>query len=208
MMTTCTFCYFVGSHSDVIKHSVTQHSNHPSFFLTCDACGGTYKKYDSFRKHVLRKHPKGTTDLNAAVSIAPGGSIANICEIADSSSHFHTAEKLEGQLVQQSASYILKMKSVYGLSQTCINDIIQHTNSITHTATAVTRERILGEITQDANIKEALDENMTDWNSVGTVDVFTGIDSKYEFHCCTCTIYLAISVTITKIEIKFLKLKL
>lgn len=128
---------------------------------------------------MLRKHPKPHSDTTPDVSFVPLGSVADVSEVCDSSSHFHKAQILEGQLMQQSASFILKLKSVYGLSQNCIDDIIQQTKSITQTATAVTRKRLLGEIKQDASVKAALDEKVTDCDTLGTVDVFTGVESSW-----------------------------
>jgi len=177
MTTTCSYCDYVGVPSEIIKHSVAEHSNHPSFFLSCDVCGATYKKYESFRKHIQRKHPKA--DTSSGVPAAFQGSITEIHDISGSVSHFENAERLESQLMQQSASYVLKLKSVYGLPQSCIDDIMHNTKLITETATAVTRERLLGEIEQDTTMKSILDEKVMDWNSVGTVDVFTGIESNW-----------------------------
>jgi len=179
MTSTCSYCDYVGLPTDIVRHSVAQHSNHPSFFLCCDACGATYKKYESFRKHVQRKHPKSDTDETSGIPAALEDSMGDANEISQSASHSENAEKLEEQLMQQSASYILKLKSVYGLSQSCIEDIMQHTKSITETVTAVTRERLLGEIEQDRSMKSVLDEKVMDWDSVGDVDVFTGIESSW-----------------------------
>jgi len=179
MTSTCSYCDYVGLPTDIVRHSVAQHSNHPSFFLCCDACGATYKKYESFRKHVQRKHPKSDTDETSGIPAALEDSMGDANEISQSASHSENAEKQEEQLMQQSASYILKLKSVYGLSQSCIEDIMQHTKSITETVTAVTRERLLGEIEQDRSMKSVLDEKVMDWDSVGDVDVFTGIESSW-----------------------------
>jgi len=93
--------------------------------------------------------------------------------------HFGRAELYEKQLCQQCAAYILRLKSFHGLSQSCINDIVQQTEGIVYSATSSTRERLLGEVKQDEVVKNVLDQQTADWSRVGDVPVFQGIDSSW-----------------------------
>jgi len=49
-------CSYVGNETDVNLHIVREHSHDPSFCITCKLCGGRWKKFDSYRKHITRKH--------------------------------------------------------------------------------------------------------------------------------------------------------
>ena len=176
-MKQCSFCDFQGF--DIIRHAVQQHSCHPCFFLTCDICGGTWKRYDAFRKHVSRKHPNSTpasAELPNYQDASADDTFGYQVPLPDSTDK---CEVLEKQLVEQSAAYILKLKSVHGVSQTCISDIIQQTNEIVKTATAFTREKLLAEAQQLDDVKESLEQTGINWSCVGDVQAFHGIETEW-----------------------------
>jgi hypothetical protein len=65
------------------------------------------------------------------------------------------------------------------VSQTCISDIIQQTNEIVKTATAFTWEKLLAEAKQSDGVKESLEQTGRNWNCVGDVQAFNGIETEW-----------------------------
>jgi hypothetical protein len=174
-MNKCSFCDFQGA--DVIKHAVQQHSSHPSFFLVCDVCGGTWKRYDAFRKHVSRKHPHSQ---QALADLTCDDICGDLSEIHDKLSDDSTrGDILAHKLQEQSAAYILRLKSLHSLSQSCISDIIQQTNEIVRTATTFTREKILEQAKQIQSVREAFNNDDMNWTNVGDLLPFQGIETEW-----------------------------
>jgi hypothetical protein len=146
-MNWCLFCDYLGN--DVTRHAIKHHSGHPFFFLVCNICGGMWKKYESFKKHVNRKHTclcdilpvvnfqNDLSDVGSPVSMA--------------ASHAERADILENQFAEQCSAYLLRLKSVHRLLQTCISDIIAQTNEIMQTATSFTREKVRDEAKVNTN---------------------------------------------------------
>lgn len=58
-MVKCSMCMFEGGDSlAVLKHIVKRHKNNPIFHVQCqfEGCASSYQKWDSYRKHLSRKH--------------------------------------------------------------------------------------------------------------------------------------------------------
>jgi hypothetical protein len=55
-MDKCQFCDFTHTRARVLIHMIRNHEHESKFTLSCNFCGASYNKYDSFRKHLYRKH--------------------------------------------------------------------------------------------------------------------------------------------------------
>ena len=152
-MSTCSFCScVVRSTAELEQHVVEVHSNHPQFTVTCRVCCKTWKNYDSFRKHVLRKHQQ-TQFSNAEVSNFNDASLPHSAQLSSQSgddydhsgtaSHAELAEQYEKQASAQAAFFLLKLQSIHGLSQSAINDVISGTNGLIKTCSDISREKLL-----------------------------------------------------------------
>ena len=56
----CNLCFFkCVLHDELMKHYLRNHRQDPQFMIECrqPGCGSTYKKWNSFVKHMSRTHP-------------------------------------------------------------------------------------------------------------------------------------------------------
>jgi len=152
-MATCLFCgHVVHSTAELEQHVVAVHSNHPKFAVTCRDCCKTWKNYDSFRKHVLRKHQQ-TLFASAEGCNFNDGSLSPSAELSnqsgddyehdDTTSHAELAEQYEKQASARAAFFLLKLQSVHGLSQSAMNDVVSGTNGLIKTCLDISREKLL-----------------------------------------------------------------
>lgn len=62
-MFVCTFCgEYALSEKKLLHHIKFLHSHEPNFALPCRLCGQIFKKFDSYKSHLRRKH-EGINDL-------------------------------------------------------------------------------------------------------------------------------------------------
>jgi len=60
----CALCPFSGnSIAEFSSHVIRFHKNDPGFLVKCSFCSATYQKYDSYRRHLNRKHSVCTVNL-------------------------------------------------------------------------------------------------------------------------------------------------
>ena len=55
------FCPYCGDYTGVkfnrhLRHIKFHHSNEPNFSISCGECGQSFRKFESFKSHVRRKH--------------------------------------------------------------------------------------------------------------------------------------------------------
>ena len=62
-MYVCTLCgEYVLNEKKLLHHIKFLHSHEPNFALPCRLCGQIFKKFDSYKSHLRRKH-EGTNHL-------------------------------------------------------------------------------------------------------------------------------------------------
>lgn len=156
-MKSCSMCDFIGTCDAVIHHVIRTHEGHPLFAITCDACGGSWKKYESFRKHVSRKHPdmlqlSSNTDHFHNVTL---GANAIAAPVVSRSDHI---KQMETDSSQQGGAYLLHLKSVHGLSQTGMDDIVSQTSNKVKLANEIAAQKLLELVEQHEQSKDLLAE--------------------------------------------------
>ena len=173
---SCTFCNFHFSENFALqRHIVSAHKRHPRFSVSCTACSKTWKNYDSFRKHVLRKHNNDNCMINSASSecdMDSSSPCTSGTEAVLTVSHAELEHRYEQQLHAQAASFLLRLQSVHGLSQSAISDTISCTNEIVQTCMNATKERLLD------NAHESLYDAIE--TAVKPMDAFEFIDTKWK----------------------------
>ena len=173
---TCTFCDLpFSSQFGLQKHVVNAHRYHPKFVVSCTACCKTWKKYESFRKHVMRKHSGDSlmaTVSNNEYDMDSSLQFTEDTPTADVQSHNHAelAHRYEDQLCAQAAWFILKLESVHGFSQAAVSDTVSYTDELVQTCMNVAKERLLH------NVPECMHDAVE--VAARPVDVFQFIDTK------------------------------
>lgn len=149
---------------------VKMHSGHPLLMFVCSICGGTWKNYKTLCRHISRKHPNQSGEQNAFDANCYESSVD--LPVTVEQSHAEKAQLLEEKLSRQSAAYILKLKAVHGISQSCVNDIMAYTRSIVQLSTGVAREKVLHSLNlvqPDDRLSSAFD-----------IPVFSGIETEWQ----------------------------
>ena len=171
----CTFCDFQStSHCALQRHIVSAHKTHPKFTVSCTVCCKTWRNYESFRKHVLRKHSSDTSILTAANSECDLDSSLQCTsdtplEALQVINHAEAAHRYEQQVCAQAAFSILKLQSVHGLSQSAISDMISCTNELIDTCMYVAKEKLLHNADQSmCNTIESVVKPIDAFQFIGT----------------------------------------
>lgn len=54
---SCSICSFLCTDAEtLVKHTVREHKLDPNFLVHCSICGASFTKWNSFQRHVQRKH--------------------------------------------------------------------------------------------------------------------------------------------------------
>lgn len=169
-MFTCSFCDYTNSLNEaVVNHTIKKHKSHPSFSVSCTMCGASYRKYDSYRKHVLRKH-NDTVILQSAQN----GSDNEMPDDGVTEMQI-TPENREEQLIDKSASYIMQLRSVYGLSQSAVNFIVSQTRQIVTMSVDHSQQMLLQQLPDNQLAIEVSDVI----GSIHRADPFSGLDTEW-----------------------------
>lgn len=60
MAYSCCFCsgFVVATFKNLLNHIKFSRSHEPNFLIKCADCGRSFKKFNSFKSHIQRKHTK------------------------------------------------------------------------------------------------------------------------------------------------------
>ena len=85
MVWSCSICSVFSAIAlkTLVRHITLQHASHPNFSIKCgvNGCQEQYKKMDSFRKHLHRKHAEEMANCDRANKeecILPQGNNGNL----------------------------------------------------------------------------------------------------------------------------------
>lgn len=144
------------------KHLITKHKNDPGFIVNCRYCEATYRKYDSFRKHIYRKH-QNDLFLEENISVdhqSDQESIAN-----DNGKHSDEESPITSTSSGQCASYILQLQTSHNLSQTAVDDVIHNTRDLVSNLSATSCQKVkahlesIGVNTDDFDLESLFQED-------------------------------------------------
>lgn len=113
----------------ILRHIGLVHAHKPYFHIVCgiNGCPCMYRNYNSFRKHLRRKHPCTPAQEDEQLSIAE----PTVLEVPDDDHTVDTGTATsEEQSKLHAAMFILKTKEVNGVSQTATNELLQELSSV------------------------------------------------------------------------------
>lgn len=159
-MQSCPLCpQCVHSSEELNAHIIKKkHSNHASFSITCNLCGGTWTKLKSYQRHVLRKHGNQQITSDNAIGIPNDDLIDN--DFADQqvlAEERNTQEEFE----QYMGSYILRLKANHCVTNAAIDDIVTGTEALLQQSAEMLKEKVFACLNQHEafeNLKESLSE--------------------------------------------------
>lgn len=137
-MYSCHYCteYTVHSFKKLLHHIKFIHSNEPNFRISCGYCSQSFKRFESFKSHLRRKHQDKHND-EEDVDLGPdvgNDDIENDDGEDDVDSHSESDADTEAEprnkLTRSIALFILKTKEENQLSQPAIEAILDNTASL------------------------------------------------------------------------------
>lgn len=124
MENTCLLCPFTGSNSQELSlHLIKYHRNDSRFIVKCGYCSATYRVYDSYKKHLYRKHSV-TIDVDNVIEPE------SVYEFASTSSNVTQSQTLEEEIQRKAAGLILKLKGQHNVSQVAVDCVLDNVSDI------------------------------------------------------------------------------
>ena len=156
-MEQCRLCSYMGNADNVKVHLKKKHSNHPSFSVSCSICGGSWKKYRSYERHMLRKHGESFVDVDLPVE--DGNNSNSLADDLPQPQQLDIGNKRIA-LEKNFAAFILRLKTDHSLTQAAVDDIVSGTQTILTNTSMFIKENMSAAV--DERNKEYITENESD----------------------------------------------
>ena len=181
-MYVCNYCgEFTGKQfSRYLRHIKFVHSNEPNFTISCTQCKKTFKKFQSFRSHLQRKHykkqhlePNSIRDEDDHQNFVNDSDDAvDMLSENQDESPFDSGENTSMENITKFiALFVLKTKEVHMVSQPTIDSIMDNTKTLVgHCLETLSRD-----------VKSCLAQNGLNWTDIeGLKEVFNNQVDNYE----------------------------
>ena len=181
-MYVCNYCgEFTGKQfSRYLRHIKFVHTNEPNFTISCTQCKKTFKKFQSFRSHLQRKHykkqhpePNSTRDEDDHQNFVNDSDDAvDMLSENQDESPFDSGENTSMENITKFiALFVLKTKEVHMVSQPTIDSIMDITKTLVgHCLETLSRD-----------VKSCLAQNGLNWKDIeGLKEVFNNQVDSYE----------------------------
>ena len=148
------------------KHLIGKHKHDAGFIVKCGYCETTYVKYDSFRKHMYRKHKE---ELTVETDVPDNDSdLESLSE-----NEFDHVDEEVNTITGQYASYILQLQTCRNLSQTALDDVVSNTRELVSNINAVNYQKVLQHL-QSVGVNT----DNVDLEGIFTSNPFSGLETK------------------------------
>ena len=191
MPVRCSMClgFVAGSLRLLLNHMRRSHANDPSFHVLCgiDGCSRTYKRFISFRNHLIRKHNFKLTEEDTRIQIMQPQLADDIqgCEDAlgteQPEAYQHEDCTRPEKMKENNARCLLGFKDKGRVPQTVVNLFVQSStqlvrNSLQHAGREVEeRLRAVGtNIMAVQGLKEIFEEDSLPMNP------FSGLENEQQ----------------------------
>ena len=132
----CTECSAI-SFKKLLRHIKFVHSCEPNFSVTCGQCQQSFKKFETFKSHLRRRHSDVNEDnrnlLNVETFQHFESNDANVLECEDdrhAANHQNETQESVSSITRFIALYILKIKEENQLTQQVMNSILENTECL------------------------------------------------------------------------------
>lgn len=144
MVFSCCYCssFDGSSFKKLLNHIKFIHSHEPNFLITCGDCAQSFKKFNSFRSHLNRKHSaRKVVQLERFHDNA-----ADICsegeDISEENDAREDPKNFVDEMTRSLALFALKTKEEYQLSQPAIDAVLDSTGDLVESSMEHLREEI------------------------------------------------------------------
>ncbi|XP_022088209.1 uncharacterized protein LOC110977964 [Acanthaster planci] len=152
------------------EHLISKHKHDPGFIVKCGYCESTYDKYDSFRKHIYRKHQTDLT-LERDVFVHEQGDQDSLPYYINELDDDENSSKCTS--VGQCASYILQLQTSKNLSQTAIDDVVNNTRELISNINSVNCQKVMAHLESSG-----VNTGDIDLEGIFKADPFIGLETK------------------------------
>ena len=195
---TCSLCdhFSATSIGGVLRHVGAVHVHEPHFHLVCgiNGCPRTYQNYNSFRKHLRRRHAKylvtsgcEAPSETSTEDVLPFLGVAET-ELLDSGSEAPLVDPLQARIVmdqersrQSAAMFLLKTKEVNGVSQTALNELVEDVSLMVETTVDTIKANV-----EEVLVRNGIREKIHGLNEVFEMEwlhnPFRGLHSEFLQH--------------------------
>lgn len=149
MVYRCIMCtgYVTLSLRELLDHTRRSHSNDPSFHVLCglDGCPRTYKKFLSFRNHIIRKHSLMLDENKTRLENNEDDIFDEPCAIVDEPNDpaIQTdAEPSLENILQDNARCLLGFKENGRLTQTAVNLFVESSTQMARNSVQVAKTQV------------------------------------------------------------------
>ena len=175
-MFSCSFCagFSARTFKRLLHHIKFVHSNEPNFLISCVHCNHTFRKFESFKSHLRRKH----RFADAAVEDHIQNENLHFNHGDEGDELVNEDEQDDGELVNEDeqgddenciekmtrfiALFILKIKEESQLTQVAVDAILGHTESLVEQSLQIFKDKV----------RSCLDENNID---IAEIEGLSGI---------------------------------
>jgi hypothetical protein len=151
-MYVCTFCgEYALNEKKLLHHIKFLHSHEPNFALPCRLCGQIFKKFDSYKSHLRRKHD-GTNDLQddqedlhqefEQLNDSGVGHEIDANTDDDSEEEEENETNMIDRITRFIALFILKTKEENQLNQPTMSSILNNTETLVDESLQVFKEEV------------------------------------------------------------------
>ena len=192
MVYCCNLCtgYLTVSLRELLHHMRRTHSSDPNFHMVCglEGCPRTYKRFSSFRNHVMRKHNliyngRNEKEADNNEDIPDELNVNVNCDFNINSDDMQQQCLHIENILHENSRSLLAFKENGGVNQTLLNRFVEtNTNAPRNSVEVVmseVKERLatVGQAIEDIpGLKEIFDEDSSAMNP------FKGIETEQQQH--------------------------
>lgn len=171
----CLMCPFsCASELEFTRHLIRHHKNDAGFAVKCTFCSATYNRYNSFQRHISRKHYLNVdSDSNLQVidndhtCMQDGNPSDNISDVT-----------FEQEVQRNVAGLILKLKGKHNVSQVAIDTVIENIRDLGRSF----QNRANIALMQHQNTSTCDVDSMSDFADLITASLFDNLHSQFLQH--------------------------
>jgi len=117
----CFVCNLTFEHeAELSQHVIRYHKNEPGFIVKCSFCGASYRLYNSFQRHLRRKHAVETSSFEP--SFAHADSLPTAC--------FNGMCSFSDEVNNKVAGLVLKLTGRHNVSQAVADTVVENVAEI------------------------------------------------------------------------------
>ena len=132
---SCLLCPFSCTNEvSFSSHLIRWHKNDPSFVVKCSFCGAAYNHYNSYLKHMQRKH--------AVFAQIPAVNCVDNYDTGDVEPRNCDNVSLTQEVNNKIAGLVLKLKGKHNVSQTAVQTVVENVSDIIHVIQNHTRAAV------------------------------------------------------------------